>query len=219
MSAITRGVVAAVLLAGAVAGAAAFPHFLAGPGGHQTALVAPLPGGTEPSIVHAPTLPEPAHVVPLPVIVPAAVARVSVVRIAPLHPRLKPVVIHQIAPPPRVAPEPTPAPAVVQATAPAVIPVAAAPAPPTPAAAPVQPAPSHDNGNGKDHAKKQDRLVAAVQQLPSTNDGTPAQQTPAGTGSGDSGAVRPVETTDAQTAPSDHGHGPPPWANGGGKGH
>src|SRR5690349_4394653 len=111
MSAITRGVVATVLLAGAVAGAAAFPHFLAGPGGRQTALVAPLPGGTEPSIVHAPTLPQPAQVVPLPAIVSAAVARVSVVRIAPPPSRLEPIVIHRIAPLPRVAPEPAPAPA------------------------------------------------------------------------------------------------------------
>ena len=228
MRAITRGVVAAVLLAGAVAGAAAFPHFLAGPGGSQTARVAPLPGGTQPAIVHAATLPRP-------VIVPAAVARAFEVRIAPLpaNVKQKPIVIHRIAPPPRVTPEPAPAPtpapasapapAVVQVSASAVIPVAAAPAAPTPAAAaPVQPSPSHDNGNGngngKDHAKKQERVVAAVQPLPSTNNGAPAQQTPPGTTSGDGGAVRPVETPDAQTAPSDHGHGPPPWANGGGKG-
>jgi len=231
MRAITRGVVATVLLAGAVAGAAAFPHFLAGPGGSQTARVAPLPGGTQPAIVHAATLPR--HV-----IVPASVARAFAVRIAPLPSNPKPIVIHPIAPPPRVAPEPspaptapasTPAPAVVQVSAPVVIPVAipvaVAPAVPTPAAAaPVQPSPSHDNGNGngngngKDHAKKQERVVAAVQPLPSTNNGAPAQQIPPGTASGDSGAVRPVETPDAQAAPSDHGHGPPPWANGGGKG-
>ena len=221
MSAITRGVVAAVLLACAVAGAAAFPRFLAEPGGDQTTQVAPLPAGTEPAIVYAPTLPEP-------VLVPAAVARAFGARIAPLPGNLRPVVIHRVAPPPRVAPEPAPAPppapapapAVVQVSAPAVIPVAAAPAPATPAAAtpaPVQRSPSHDNGNGKDHAKKQGRVVAAFQPLPSTNDGPPAQ-IPSGTGSGDGGAVRPVETPDAQTAPADHGHGAPPWANGGGKG-
>jgi hypothetical protein len=225
MSAITRGVVAAVLLAGAVAGAAAFPHFLAGPDGGQTAQVALLPEGNQPVIVHAATLPRP-------VIVPATVARAFAVRIAPLPANLKPkpVVIHRIAPPSRVAPEPAPAPApapasapapaVVQVTASAVIPVAAAAAAPTPIAAPVQPSPSHDNGNGngKDHAKKQERVVAAVQPLPSTSNGAPAQQTPSGTASSDSGAVRPVETPDAQAAPPDHGHGPPPWANGGGKG-
>ncbi|MDE3190877.1 MAG: hypothetical protein KGL94_08675, partial [Acidobacteriota bacterium] len=68
MSAITRGVVAAVLLAGAVAGAAVFPRIFAGPGTAQTpssAFVLPREM-SGPVIVRAQPLPAPAPAVHAP---------------------------------------------------------------------------------------------------------------------------------------------------------
>jgi hypothetical protein len=233
MSAITRGVVGAVLLAGAVAGAAAFPHLLAGPGGGETVPVAPLPAAAQPAIVHAATATERGHIPVRAVVTPAVIARVSVVPIArPAAAKLKPIVIHpivihRVAPAPRIAPEPAPAPASVTASAPAppptstpaAIPAAAVAPPNTPAPAPAQPAQSHGEGKAKGRLKKEERQVAAVEQLPSTNDGPPTQQAPPGTGGDNTGPVQPVEAPDAQAAPPDHGHGPPPWSHGGGKGH
>jgi hypothetical protein len=214
MSAITRGIVGAVLLAGAVAGAVAFPHLFAGPGGGQTAQIVPLPPATQPAIVHAATAPEPVQIPVQVVVTPAVIAHVSVVPIArPAAAKLKPIVIHPIAPSPRVAPEPAPAPvAPAVARTPAAVTEIAPPAPaqaapaPAPAAPPAAPQPK-DHGKGKGHG------------LGSNDNGQPAQQAPPGTGGDNTGAVQPVEAADAEAAPPDHGHGPPPWSHGGGKGH
>jgi hypothetical protein len=209
-----------VLLAGAVAGAAAFPRFLAGPDSGQTPPFALLPGGTAPAIVRAAPLPvRPSAPLEL---VPVRIARVSITPaaqpVAKPTPKSRPVVVHHVAPPaPRPAPEPAPAPAPAVARTPAVV-VEVAPATvPTPAPAPVASMappvtaaapPPHDKGKGKDKGKS----------LGSDDHGPPAQAPP-GTDNGDSGGVQPVEATDTQAAPSDHGHGPPPWSHGGGKGH
>ena len=211
MSAITRGVVAAVLLAGAVAGAAAFPRFLAGPEGSQTPALAMLPGGAAPAIIRAAPLPVQRRSAPLE-LVPVRIARVSIAPLAPVtkpkpKPQPQPIVVQRVAPPAArtpaavteiapvaAAPTPTPAPA----------PAPAAPA--APPAAPVAPL-AHDKGKGKDKS----------QSLGSDDHGPPAQAPP-GTDNGDSGGIQPVEATDAEAAPSDHGHGPPPWADGGQKG-
>jgi len=226
MRAITRWVVLAVLLAGAVAGTAVFPRFLAGPDVRRTQTYRVLPGAAQPAIVHARALPVPKPapriaVGPLPVAVAAVVRPVPV----PAPRRSKPIVIRRVprpAPAPKPAPAPAPAVARVEATpvvrvpavtpAPAPAPTPVAPAPP--AAPPPAPAP-------KGHGKKAERVVAAEQAQPpvaSPGDGT-SPQAPSGTAGGDGGAVGPVEAADPAAAPPDHGNGPPPWAHGHGEGH
>ena len=216
MSAITRGVIAAVLLAGAVAGAAAFPRFLAGPDGGQTPPLAMLPGVTAPAIVRAAPLPVQRPSAPLE-LVPVRIARVFISPVGRSAPKPTPVIVHRAPPPvqPQIAPEPTRAPITpAPARAPAVVEVAPvqvpAPAPAAPASPPTAPgAPlPRGKGNGKDKG----------QSLGSDDHG-PSQQASPGTDNADSGGVQPVEATNAQAAPSDHGNGPPPWSHGGQKGH
>ena len=109
MRTITRGVVVTVLLAGAMACAAAFPRFLAGPDGRQTPTYRVLPGAAQPAIVHAQALPVPKPA-PSIAVEPLHVA-VAVVRPLPSPPvRLpKPIVIRHV-PQRKPAPKPLPAP-------------------------------------------------------------------------------------------------------------
>jgi len=125
MSAITRGVLVGLLLAGAVAGAAAFPHFLAGPESTQTPSFAVLPGASRPAIVRAAGLP-PAHVAVAPP--PVVLHRAPVPR--PVVPAPAPIVVHHVPKAVHVAP-------VAKPTAPAT---PAAPAAPAAPATPAQPA-------------------------------------------------------------------------------
>ncbi|MGH3000672.1 MAG: hypothetical protein ACRDNM_15345, partial [Gaiellaceae bacterium] len=109
MSAITRGVVAAVLLAGAVAGAVAFPRILAGPGGGQTPSFALPATASQPAIVRAQPLPAPGptfrvSIAPVLPVVHAA----HIVQVAPERP--KPIVIRRVTPPAPASPKPAPAP-------------------------------------------------------------------------------------------------------------
>lgn len=202
MSGITRGVVVGLLLAGAVAGAAAFPRLFAGPGNDQTPGFALVPAAAQPAIVQAPALPLPRLRLSLPT-KHVAVAPV-VQRAAPVHIASKPIVIHHIVPPAPVvttpAKAPAPAPKPVETPIPAAAPVPAPPARSV-AANPVPTTPAAPPPLGSDHY------------------GPPAQQAPPGTDSNDGGGVRHLEAPDPGAAPQDHGHGPPPWAHGGGKGH
>ncbi|HKT45375.1 MAG TPA: hypothetical protein VJQ85_11285, partial [Gaiellaceae bacterium] len=109
MSAITRGVVAAVLLASAVAGAVAFPRILAGPGEVQTPSFAALPGTSQPAIVRAQPLPPPAPTPGLRLPVAPVVHVAPVAHVVTAKP--KPIVVRRVTPPAPVArPKPAPAP-------------------------------------------------------------------------------------------------------------
>jgi hypothetical protein len=285
MSAITRGIVAALLLAGAVVGAVAIPRFVAGPGSAQTPSFAVAPNDSQPAIIRA----QPAPVQSLPTVRLAAapVAGIASIVVQPaqvtaLPQAVRPIVIHRVPPPARVAPKPAPAtpPAQAPEPTPAPEPAPAAPVPtpsaptaatppppkkeqaapspapaPAPAPTPSTPAPApspkehgHGKGKGKDngHGKHDDGAstppIVATDNQTVTTDATDAQptdtaaqqpdqtaplgsgdgssaQAPTGTAGGDGGAVGHLEAPDAQAAPPDHGHGPPPWANGHGKGH
>ena len=107
MSAITRGVVAAVLLAGAVAGASAFPRLLAGPGGGQTPTFAVPRAASQPAIVRAPAVPA-LHVTPVVAPLTAVAAAPVVLRRPPtvvaLRPKPPAIVINPATLPPAPAP-------------------------------------------------------------------------------------------------------------------
>jgi len=228
MIAITRGVVAAVLLAGAVAGAAAFPRFFAGPGGGETPSFA-LPGAAaQPAIVRAPALPAP-HVAPTVPIVVTPLVLHPAQAVAPLRPKPRPIVIRRVTPPAPAkpaAPAPTPTRAPASATASSAPVVIAAPAAPVMRPAPITPPAPDTNGNGKakGHHKQPDRVAADVPAQPVAtaplgSDHGPPAQAPPRPDRGDGGPVRPVETPDTAAAPPGHGHGPSPWTHGGGQGH
>src|SRR5581483_8785925 len=140
MSTITRGVLAGLLLAGAVAGAAAFPRFLAGPAATQTpSSFSVLPAASPPAIVRAHTLPPPPPRRHRLVVAPVALgglratapapasaapapapARIVVHPIPkPVHVAPKPVTTITASPPPRPTPVQPPTPASPPATAPA----------------------------------------------------------------------------------------------------
>jgi len=242
MSTITRGAVAGLLLAGAVAGAAAFPRFLAGPAGTETPSLAVVPAASPPAIVRAHALPAP----------PATRRRLPValvqVRALPHAPAAQPpVVVHPVAKPVQIAAKPAPAPsstpppppAPIRAPSPAPPPAStaqaqtvAAPSPPEPvrltasAAPPTAPAPAPPPSPAQPSSQQS--------QSDGGGDGNPANPCQGGLGSNDHGArqqapsgtvgygsapVGRVEAPHPYTAPSDHGHGAPPWAHGGGEGH
>src|SRR5581483_7753383 len=218
-----RGVVAVLLLAGAVAGASAFPRLLAGPGGGQTPTFAVPRAASQPAIVHAPAAP-PLHVAPV-----VQTVRTAIV-VAPLMRRPAPAIAvirttpRSIVPHP-VALQPAPAPAPAPAAAPVVV---AAPAPPPPQVVPADT--TKGNGKAKGHDKKGDRVIAIAPAAPAPTDQPsapaplgsqdgPSAQAPPRPDSGDRRPVRPVEAPVAAAASPGDGHGPPPWAHGGGKGH
>ena len=178
----TRGGRSDLLLAGAVAGAAAFPRFLAGPGTSPTPTFAALPADGGPSLVRAAALPTPAVLRPHPT-APAAALQLRVARhvVAPPAPAKSQAPVVRAGRPRRHPAAPAPAPAPVTAPAPpaATTPTApsrwsyirAGPGPgardgrspqprrrrPTPSPAPEPspqpaPSPSHDHGNG-DHGE------------------------------------------------------------------
>ena len=155
MIGITRGVVVVLLLAGAVAGAAAFPRLFAGPGNGQTPSFALVPAAAQPAIVQAPALPLPRVRLSPPaerVVVAAAVHRPTPAP-ARVHVAPKAIVIRRIVPPAPVTPaSETPAPVTpAPVPSPSKTPIpAAAPAPPparsiaaasAPAVVPATPAP------------------------------------------------------------------------------
>lgn len=244
MSAITRGFVAALLLAGAVAGVVAYPRILAGSGSAQTPSFVVPSLSSQPAIVRAQPLPvKPAFraaAAPI-VLAPVVLSRPLVVA-----PKLKQIVIQRVAPPARIAPKPARAPTQAPAStkpqvpvttttsAPPATPPAQARVPavvttPTPPASPATSVSVKDNGKGRDHSHghgKNDRIEATTTTTQPTvtaplgsGDGPSAQQAPPGTDSGDGGAVGHLAAPQPQAAPSDNGHGPPPWAHGHDKGH
>ena len=155
MSAITRGVVAVLMLAAAVAGASAFPRLLAGPGGGQTPTFAVPRAASQPAIVNAPAV-LPLHIASVVEPVGSAIAGAPLVRrsaptVAALETKPRSIVIHPVALQPAPAPTPTPAPA----AAPVVV---AAPAPPQVAPADT----TKGNGKAKGHHKKGDRVIAVA---------------------------------------------------------
>jgi hypothetical protein len=130
MSGITKGVVAAVLLAGAVAGAAAFPRFLAGPGDNQTPAIAVPQGVATPAIVRARPLPVPHAAIKVP---SSPIVRVhtdtAVAARAHVLGRSNPVVVpHVAAPKPTTSPPAQPSTPITPAPSPSAAP-AATPAP------------------------------------------------------------------------------------------
>jgi len=151
------------MLAGAVAGASAFPRLLAGPGGGQTPTFAVPRAASQPAIVQAPAV-DPLHVAPVVQPVESAIAVAPLVRrpaptVAALQTKPRSIVIHPVALQPAPAPTPTPAPA----AAPVVV---AAPAPPQVAPADT----TKGNGKAKGHDKKGDRVIAVAPAAPAPTD-------------------------------------------------
>src|SRR5581483_6136718 len=217
MSAITRGVVAGLLLAGAVAGAAAFPQLFAAPGSVQTPRFALVPGASRPAIVQARALPV-RRLRPRPVVAPVAAAPIvhraapaaqAPARVAP-KPQPKPSVAHRVARPTPAVPAPAPAPA----PAPPSTPAPSAPAPSGPAAASAPPPPVRtiadaqpttappvdQHGHGQ-HQHGATAATPAVTTAPlGSGHGSSAQQAPPGTAGDDGGDLRHLEAPDPGAA-------------------
>lgn len=243
MSTITRGVIAGVLLAGAVAGAAAFPRFLAGPAATQTPSFSVLPAASPPAIVRAPALLAPAPKRHRLAVVAAAV--VPVRSLPPAAPAPTPIVVHPVPKPVRVEPKPaptkppTPPPVTIHPPAPAPPPAAPAPAqavaaqssaqpvrlaasaapPPPPPAAPTPAAPATSVPSYNEQQDGDGHHGGSCNGGLGSGDHGAAPQAPSSPVGYGSGPVGRVEAPYTQAATSDHGHGPASWAYGGGKGH
>jgi hypothetical protein len=154
-------VLAAVLLAGAVAGAAAIPRLLVGPGGAPGVLLVPDAGGTR-TIVHAaPAPPRPVRTLPLPrtlvpahvTLTPAAVLPATVIRQRKAHAPATPQVrVAEKPAQPQAAPPPPAVPA-----APVSSPAPAQPAPPQPVRVIAAVKVDHGFHRGRDKGKSHDR--------------------------------------------------------------
>jgi hypothetical protein len=164
---------------------------------------------------------------------PAAVERIAPPAAPAPAPTPAPAPAHAALP---AQHRPAPAPSVTVIAAPAVrVPASVSPTPPAPAPAlgtngHGDNGLGHGKGNGKGKSSAPVESSTGQPQQPPASPGDQSQpqlgssdgstqQAPPGSdrsGGGDGGHL---EASDPGTASSDHGHGPPPWANGHHKGH